>query len=154
VGVALLLVIVPGSFLIGLVGGSLPGPGGQSRLDLLFFPVLSIAIYGAAMAVAQQYLYARLSNYSFEHAALGRVRFVSCLKARQLALIQVTNLLAIICTAGLAFPWAKVRRTRYILENLTVVTSSGLDEFTEAQDDDVAALGETATDFFDIDMGL
>ncbi len=158
VGVVLALVFVAGSFLVGALGGVFrgmgSGPAGQFRLDLILFPALLIGGYGAAMVLAQQYLYARLSNYSFDHTTLGQVRFVSSLRARRLAFIQVTNLLAIISTAGLAFPWAKIRRTRYILENLQVLTDRGLDQFVAASDEDVTALGETATDFFDIDMGL
>ena len=50
--------------------------------------------------------------------------------------------------------WAKVRRTRYVLDNLTVVAPGTLDEFTAAAEPDEGALGVSATDFFDVEIGL
>ncbi len=102
----------------------------------------------------QQYIYARTMNYCWGQAVLGSITFVSTLRPGRLLLIQVTNILAIVASVGLLFPWAKVRRTRYILENLTLYAGAGLDDFTAASSADVAALGEAAMDFFDFEIGL
>ena len=53
-----------------------------------------------------------------------------------------------VASLGLLIPWAKVRRTRYILDNLTVGTDRSLDEFKADVDSDVTAVGDAATDFF------
>ncbi len=39
-------------------------------------------------------------------------------------------------------------------ENITVFSDMNLNGFTASKDDDVSALGETAADFFDMEVGL
>ncbi len=102
----------------------------------------------------QQYLYVRENNYCWNETNLGELRFQSSLKVGKLLIIRLTNLLAIVVSLGLLIPWAKIRRTRYILENLKMITSSSLDEFTAAIEPDESALGEVAADFFDFEVGL
>ena len=56
---------------------------------------------------------------------------------------------------GLLIPWAKVRRTRYIVENLAVVMGEGdLDAFVADESNYQSSLGDVATDALDIDIGL
>jgi len=104
--------------------------------------------------IIQQYLHARLTNYCWDRTNLGSLRFESTLEAQQLLWIRLTNILAIILSAGLLIPWAKVRRAQYIFDNLTVIADAGLDDFTAAVGSDEAAVGDSATDFFDIEIGL
>ncbi len=61
---------------------------------------------------------------------------------------------AIFFSCGLLIPWAKIRRTKYILENLTVVPAAGLDGFTAADSSEITAVGDAATDFMGIEIGL
>ena len=98
--------------------------------------------------------YARLTNYCWNESRLGKVRFLCTLKARRLIWITISNSLAILFSFGLLTPWAKVRRVCYILENFTVVAEQNLDEFTAISEPDETALGEAATDIFDIEIGL
>jgi uncharacterized membrane protein YjgN (DUF898 family) len=131
--------------------------GPRAREFRLFVIVTSIAM-GFCMVVivpvVKQYLEARLANYCWGCTSVGAVRFSSTLKARRLALIYITNIIASIFSLGLLIPWAKVRRTRYVLESLTITTRGGLDNFTASIDQDVNSLGDTATDFFDLEIGL
>ncbi len=80
--------------------------------------------------------------------------FQSTLQVRRLLWIKLTNILAILLSLGLLIPWAKVRRVRYIFDNLTVITAESLDDFTAKVEPEVSAFGEAATDFFDIEIGL
>jgi uncharacterized membrane protein YjgN (DUF898 family) len=121
------------------------------------FPLGLIAIwlvYFCVFICMQQYLYARLANYCWSHMTLEGVSFESTLSARRLAWIRITNILAIIATVGLLIPWAKVRRTRYFAEHFTVTTREGLDGFAAKAEPEVSAVGDAATDFFDIGFGL
>jgi uncharacterized membrane protein YjgN (DUF898 family) len=86
---------------------------------------------------------------------MGKLRFQSTLSVWRLIWIRISSLFAIIFTIGLLAPWAKVRRVRYILENITVVAEGSLDTFTASiEPDEKSAIGDAATDFFDIDIGL
>ncbi len=115
------------------------------------------AVYFTSLVVPafiQQYIYAWTTNYCWGHSGLGNVRFQSTLKAGRLFWIRITNILAIIFSVGLLIPWAKVRRIRYIVDNVTVIADQGLDDFTAGLRPDESAYGDAATDFFDIEIGL
>ncbi len=120
------------------------------RFAAILFPAVWVLLY----LFLRQHLYVRLNNYCLACSAFGAVTFESTLWSGGLIWVYFTNILAIIFSAGLLVPWAKVRRTRYILENITVLTTEGLDDFTAASEGDVGALGDAATDFFDIAIGL
>ncbi len=116
-----------------------------------------IVIYMAVLILStfmQQYLYARLTNYCWNESSLGTFRFRSTIQARQLLWIRISNIAAILFSLGLLAPWAKVRRTRYILDNLTVITDHSLDDFVAADESEISAVGDAATDFFDLEIGL
>lgn len=116
--------------------------------------VLMYLCFFVAMSVIQQFIYARIMNHCWESTRIGAIRFKCALSAWRLIVIRITNILAIIVTAGLLAPWAKVRRIRYILDSITVIAVGGLERFTAVVEPDVSALGDSATDFFDIDIGL
>ena len=113
-------------------------------------PLVSLAIY----FVFEQFMFTKLHNYCWNNAALGSLRFESTLNVLQMITIRITNILAIMVSLGLLTPWAKIRRTRYILDNLFVFSDEDLAEFTAAGADDEIALGDAATEIFDIEIGL
>lgn len=120
----------------------------------LIFPIIMYLTIMVLYTAIQQYLYAWTTNYCWTYSNLGKLRFQSTLKAHQLIWIHITNILAIVLSLGLLIPWAKVRRTRYIFDNLTVITEHSLNDFTAATESDESAYGDAATDFFDIEIGL
>ena len=111
----------------------------------------SFALFFSAF---RQYVNARLTNYCWGQVEMAGVRFRSTLNPGTLAWIQLTNILAIIVSVGLLAPWAKVRRARYVLDNLVITTPAGLDHFTSVHEPDESAVGDAATDFYDFDIGL
>ena len=121
---------------------------------IFFAPVVFPVLFLIFVAFAQQYLYARLTNYCWGETRLGQLQFQSTLSVRRLLWIRLTNIFAVLFSVGLLIPWAKVRRARYVLENLTVICHGSLDDFTAGTEADVGAFGEAATDFFDVEIGL
>jgi len=115
----------------------------------IFIP--SVYIFGT---IIRQYLYASIANYCWQNTRIGFISFESTINSRKFIGIQIVNILAIIISFGLLIPWAKVRRTRYILENLTIITHGSLDEFIGATTSEHNAIGDVATDFFNIDISL
>ncbi|OPY01831.1 MAG: Inner membrane protein YjgN [Syntrophorhabdus sp. PtaB.Bin047] len=112
-------------------------------------------ILGATIVYSLHALvYSMTMNHCWARTRLGEVRFVSTLKARKLLFMRITNMAAIFCSLGLLIPWAKIRRTRYILENLAVVTACGLDRFAASDASETTAVGDAATDFVGIEIGL
>ena len=145
------VMMVPG-FMAGLA--FIAFPEGKLLRFLPFFPLFSLAMWAPFYIILRQYLFVKLNNYCLAQSAMGPVAFGSTMRAGSLMWIYLTNIFAIIFSLGLFIPWAKVRRTRYILENLAVITSEGLEDFAARAEEDVGALGDAATDIFDIAVGL
>ena len=69
--------------------------------------------------------------------------------------LQLVNALVVAFTLGLLYPWAKVRTVEFTLKSLRLVTVGGIDDLTGAGPvADESAVGESAADFFDFDIGL
>lgn len=153
VGAALLLV----GGLVALAAPAIaraPGSGGTLSAAVALVPLLAYVLLLAGLGAVDQFLYATVTNYCWRQTRLGRVRFESAIDPRRLIWIRITNLAAVIASLGLAIPWARVRRARYIVSRLTLVTNGRLEDFLADQDRAVTALGDAATDFFDFEVAL
>src|SRR5262245_57641591 len=113
---------------------------------VLGFAAVGLAIWG--------YYQASFLNASFGGVQIGGNYLRSNLQIAPLAWIYVTNLLGIVFTLGLFYPWAMVRQTRYQLENMAVDSDGNLSAFLADASASTSALGEEAGDFFDVDFGL
>ena len=85
---------------------------------------------------------------------MGANNLRSTLTVPGLVWINVTNLLGLLATLGIFYPWAKVRLARYQLEHMHIDSDGRLTEFLSAAHPDTSALGEEAGDFFDVDLGM
>jgi len=116
------------------------------------------AVYLGAIAISllvSAYSYSRQRAYIYTNSSLDeKILFQSTVKARPLAGIMITNLLMVIFTLGLATPWAKVRMTRFLLENTRVDTTVGFDDYVTQKQEEQSALGEQIGDAFDVDIGV
>lgn len=130
------------------------GPAGQFPIFLMAGLMTSYVATLLIITLIQQYIFVRLTNYSWHHSKLGAIYFKSDLQVKSLVWIRITNIIAIICSAGLLAPWAKIRRARYILSKLSLLSYCSLDEFTAATGGEESAVGDAATDFFDFEIGL
>ena len=139
----------------GLSGAGLPAGSKEAFIKAMrFLPVVFTLIFAGFYIFFRQFLYVKINNYCFGQSSIGTATLEGTMKVGRLTWIFVSNLLAIVFTVGLLAPWAKVRRTRYILENLAVYTGVGFDNFAAAAEGDVSAIGDAATDIFDIAIGL
>jgi uncharacterized membrane protein YjgN (DUF898 family) len=122
------------------------------------FLVLSmLGLYIGCLVMAafiQQFVYARITNHCWNETRVGPVAFRSQLRAWPLLWIHVTNILAMAVSMGLLIPWAKVRKTRYLIDHITVGSTDSLDYFASASEPEESAIGDAAADFFDIEFGL
>ena len=100
------------------------------------------------------YYQASFANAAFGGVQIGSQYVRSNLRAWPLIGIYVTNLLAIVFTLGLFYPWAKVRQVRYQLDHTTIDSDGDLAAFTAASGEGIDAIGEEVGDFFDVDFGL
>ncbi|MEZ5457859.1 MAG: YjgN family protein [Steroidobacteraceae bacterium] len=95
-----------------------------------------------------------LLNASFGGLEIGPHRLRSTLRTAPLAGLYLKNLVLLVVTLGVYYPWAKVALLRYQIENLSVEAEGGLDAFAASAADGTDALAEEVGDFFDVDFGL
>jgi len=68
--------------------------------------------------------------------------------------IFVTNGIAILCTVGLAIPWARIRYNRYLYSSISIMLKDNLDEITSMDEKDIKSLAEELGGFLDLDIGF
>ena len=139
--------------LVPLIVGLSRGGGKPNAIAIFGVGFISYVIFFLFILLVQQYVYASIFNYAWGNTQLGHITFDVSLRARDLAWIRFTNVLAIVFSLGLMAPWAKVRRTRYILPRTVVTLPGEMDFFEAAEDYKEGAVGDTAADFFDWDIG-
>ncbi len=129
------------------------GSGLASGLATGIFILYALLI--AAGFVIHAYYAALVRNYVFAQVHVGdAARLASSLRPLPFAWLELSNLLAIVCTVGLAQPWAKVRRARFIsactgvqgdLEKLLV---------RDSEDEHQSAIADEVTQAFDLEIGV
>lgn len=128
--------------------GAEPDPAFFIFIFAFYALLIPISIYIVA------YFKARRRAYIFGETTLERsVNFESTLRANTLFGIYITNILLIILTLGLAYPWTAVRLYRYSIESINVGAAQGLDGYMSSAGGNENALGEELGDAFDIDVG-
>lgn len=158
IGIAILAFACAGVVLFSVIGGSAGHPEtvGPKNHPLEWL-VTIYTMYLPAYLAIYAYSRSRMLNLLYNGARLaGGHRLRSTLGFWAMFWIYLSNLVAIICTAGLATAWAKVRMVRYRASHIVLQPAADLDAFvaeTNAQTD-VSALGAEMDGFFSIDIGL
>jgi len=93
------------------------------------------------------------SNFISNNTLLNNIPLKSDINPLKLGWINGTNILVIIFSLGLLYPWAKIRYTKYKLEH-TYFKCSDYDQFESQGYIKSSTIGEETVDFFDIDIGL
>ena len=114
---------------------------------------VSLAVLMLFLAIYAAELRYRYSNTSF---GAGIARFGSDIRIDVFIWIAVTNLLAVICTLGMAIPWAAVRMLRYRLAHIYIDYESDarIEQMIGRQGKDTSAIGAEVVEGLDIDMGI
>jgi uncharacterized membrane protein YjgN (DUF898 family) len=152
-GLLLVFGIVVGAIVALGTGAGVPGPQSGGPAPAMLTVSISLPIYAIYLFVFV-YTHVRVTNLVWNNLKAGPVSFVSALQARKLFALYLTNVLAILFTAGLATPWAAIRATRYRRSVTTVLATEPLDNFAAETGRDVSATGEAVSEMFDIDIGL
>ena len=99
---------------------------------------------------------ALIANHVWQRTTIaGSVGFNLDLNAWKIVGIQITNILAIIFSFGLAIPWATVRMMRYKASRFTMITApSTLESFIASERDSISATGSELGDAMDLDLGI
>jgi uncharacterized membrane protein YjgN (DUF898 family) len=132
-------------------------PTGQEQFDLsgqsLFFGLV-LVMYALGVSIFWSLMMVHIRNLVWRHTSLGTHRFISTLETHTLLGIIVTNTLGIVFTLGLFKPYAQIRLAKYVIGELSLVTSGTLDEFVAGSQPETTALGEEAAELLNVDFGI
>lgn len=146
----LVIALFAGGFgaLLGAAGGP-PGAGTTIGVGAL----LAAALIMVPLALGA-YWERSYTNAIFDGVAIGPHRMHCRVRMGRLLWLYVTNVLGVLLTLGLFYPWALIRRLRYQLECMDVEVAGSLDNFAAAAAPDATATGEAIGEVFDVDFGL
>lgn len=119
-----------------------------------FFGVIAVMYLGFfAISIFWR---ARYTNLMWQSSSLGPHRFTSTLRARDMMWLYGSNVVAILCTLGLAVPWAMIRLARYRAEHFSLEAAGSIEDFVADQDRIYSASSAELVDVLDVgvDIGI
>jgi uncharacterized membrane protein YjgN (DUF898 family) len=162
----LILIVVVGGYILVLFtsngsvfANAMNAETGDALIQIVSILIPHFIFMYFLLLVVSMFLYAyaivKIRDYIFSKLILdGVIYFDSSVKVGKLTSILFTNLLMMVFTLGLAYPWAKIRIIRYFVENTALSSSIDLNIFLNDKLTKESAIGEEIGDAFDIDVGI
>lgn len=122
-------------------------------LSYLGANALSIALIVPLFILIQGYFTVTMANIAYSNSTLRANRFDSNMKTVPYSLIILKNIVFIVLTLGLYYPWAKVNLANYRAESLTF-EATDLDDFVAGEKSKVSALGDELGEAFDFEVSV
>jgi uncharacterized membrane protein YjgN (DUF898 family) len=113
----------------------------------------ALAIVYPALLAATAVVRARLANLLYGGIRLGPHWLTCHQRGRDLVVLYLVNLVAVVCSLGLLIPWAKVRVARYTASNLRLFAVGPI-HAEKLLDDEPGATGVGLADLGDFDIGI
>jgi uncharacterized membrane protein YjgN (DUF898 family) len=120
----------------------------------IVFGIIALLIYLAVIFSFTSFIQSRVHNLVWNNTKLDHVGFTCNQRMRDLLWLYLSNTVLLICTLGLATPWAQVRMARYRAERLSLTGETNWDKFVGEKKAKARALGEEIADMFDVDISF
>jgi uncharacterized membrane protein YjgN (DUF898 family) len=150
--VAAFLALILLGALFGGAAGSQDGPPSAAAMAGLGTAFV-VGIIAVALVVGA-FWERSFTNAAYDGIGLGPHRLTCRIRMGRLLWLYATNVVGVLLTLGLFYPWALIRRLRYQFECMAVECSGSLDEFAAAAAPPASATGEAIGESFDLDFGL
>ena len=153
VAMVALVVALAGSGLFAMTAAQHHG----ARIDRRAALRAVVIIYAVAIVMAVSVMpafHALITNLVWNNTRIGEHRIECSISPWTLIWIALSNLVLVALTVGLFIPWAQVRLAKYQLESVRLLPATDLQEFVEAEPEEVGAVGEEAASAFDFDISL
>lgn len=136
---------------------STPGVTAPSLIPSVILTVIAITMAIASiplLLIWSCWLEARAASLSWRCTHLGELRFACAWRARDLIRLRLLHGLALVFSLGLAWPWVRIRETRYRLQRISVSPAKALDGFLAGEQERISALAEGSFAMDDAMAGL
>jgi uncharacterized membrane protein YjgN (DUF898 family) len=129
------------------------GLGGTLSANSMTWILIGIIFFYAIMIFISGIWKAMRTNMINNNIKIGENQLYSHLKGAQVGWIYLSNTIAIVLSAGLFIPWAKVRMARYAASR-TELQINDLDSIKAIEQEQGNAFGEEMDEIFDMDIGF
>ena len=153
-----------GAMLVGVVGagilaaffiGIAVAVAGKSQYAGIATGLATLLTAWLCYLLIESYFTARFQKLVWERTLIGAIGLRCDISASTLLWIRFKNTVWVILTLGLYRPYAAIRVARYRLECMSVTGTDHLDAFAAGADQSRrGAVGESAAELFDMDVGL
>lgn len=127
----------------------------KSSSAIVVISIVGTALYILAISVFSAIYKGRIRNHIFNNSEYdGLATFKSDVQITPYSWLIFVNVVAIICSAGLAYPWVKIRTARFLAQATTVIIENDADNVLDVMAESQSAFGEEAAEVFDIDIAL
>ncbi|TKB45522.1 YjgN family protein [Thalassotalea mangrovi] len=117
--------------------------------------IVTMGIYLLFFTFIQALYKSIIRNYLFENTELDDVAtFASSFQFSSLAWLQISNIVALVCTLGFAYPWTKVRTANYTVNNTQINICDDIQPVIDTIVEETSALGDEVANVFDVDVAL
>ncbi len=146
-----------GMFAIALIFGATSALGevesskGMASLMMIAMGVFYVLLISVSTAIYRGRIRNHILNNS-EFDGLAQTR--SNVKIWPYTKLILTNVVLMIVTVGFAYPWIKVRTTRFLAQATMVLIDNEADAAVDKMQESQSAFGEEAADVFDMDIAL
>ncbi|HAF00938.1 MAG TPA: DUF898 domain-containing protein [Methylophilaceae bacterium] len=129
---------------------------GTAKYGALFFVVMLIPVllYAILIFSFSAYFQSRISNLLWNNTQLEHIEFSANQRMRDLLWLYLSNTIVLVCTLGLATPWAQIRLARYRLQHIAISGEADWDKFVGEKKEATRAVGEEIADMFDVDLSF
>ena len=117
-------------------------------------PAPAILVLALGYLVGFAWMRAKLFNVVYQGSSLDQHGFEADMTADSYTRLIIVNLVCMVLTLGLFYPFAKVRTARYTAEHLRARLSGSLDAYVAGEAEKVSAVGDELADAMDLDIGL
>ena len=132
--------------------GELPAMAMASMIKGMLAMYIAMLIAGTWI---KAYLKAKIRNHVFNNIRLDNVlQLESSITTGRLFRFYLVNMLLLVCTLGLAWPWIKVRSAQLMASTTQAQLTGNLDEYVSLQQNRQSALGDEIGEAFDLDANL
>ncbi|MFT5708373.1 MAG: uncharacterized membrane protein YjgN (DUF898 family) [Oceanospirillaceae bacterium] len=118
---------------------------------MLLIGVFYMSFFALIRAIAL----VQIRNHIFNNSEFDRLaRFNSTLEIKGYTILEITNLLALVCTLGFAFPWVAIRSTRYLAKHVQVEINLAAAHAIDTKSAQDSAFGTEAAEAFDMGVSV